>query len=258
MGIFLDIVVVLVLLASVIVSVLRGFIREVLTILGLVGGAVAAFVAGPLLQPTTRGWFGVVEGAEDPGSLFGMLPYSLIADGLAYAIVFLVFVIIFSTLSHFLSKSVKHMGLGAVDRALGAVFGIARGGLILGLLYLFPLFLVGEDQQKEVFKESKAQPYLEFTSRWILSYVPKNAEEEIAEGAEKLQNMSETRKKFEEMDILEKAPDADGSDLPKSGYGDEFRERMDKLFEDVEQAPLNGESVLTPEPEPEQQPSENP
>ena len=51
-----DVIAALIMLASIGIAILRGFIREVLTIFGLVGGAVAAYVGGPLLTPTVRGW----------------------------------------------------------------------------------------------------------------------------------------------------------------------------------------------------------
>ncbi len=150
-----DIIAALIMLASIGIAILRGFIREILTIFGLVGGAVAAYIGGPLLAPTVQGWLGVVEGDENPEMFFNMLPYPLLGNILSYAAIFIIFVILLSVLSHFLAESVKSLGLGAVDRTLGMVFGIARGILFLGLLYLpqiwvHPAHLPESSQSRDV------------------------------------------------------------------------------------------------------------
>ncbi len=238
-GFFLDIAVVAVVLISVVIAVLRGFIREVLTILGLVGGAAAAYVLGPLLVSTTRGWLGVAENSEEPQVFMGMVPYTLLAEVLAYGIVFIVFVIILSILSHFLSKFVQSIGLGAVDRALGAVFGLARAALVLGLLYLpFYYMIEGDEQKEEWFPNSKSQVYVEATSRFIDGYIPKVAQDAVQAGAEEASKVSEARKKMEELDILrgeQDEPKQENQSTPKKGYTEEFREGMDELIETLEE-----------------------
>lgn len=236
-----DIIALVVMLASVVIAILRGFIRELLTIFGMFGGAVAAFVGGPMLSPYMRGWLGVVEGAEEPPALFGILPYSILAEILAYGLIFIVFVIFLSVLSHFLAESVRNLGLGAVDRTLGMVFGIIRGVLFLGLLYLPIYKLVSAEQMKDwpFLETSKSRVYLEMTSRWIDGFIPSAQDEEESEEDKSLLN--EGIKKLEELDLLNSD---ENSDQPaenkllspkklKEGYTDDFREKMDKLIEDT-------------------------
>lgn len=230
-GLIVDIAVLAVILVSVVIAVLRGFIREVLTIFGLAGGVAAAWIGGPLLVETTRGWVGYQENAEEPQLLLGALPYSVLADILAYGLVFVTFVVILSVISHFLSKAVRNMGLGAIDRALGAVFGLARAALVLGLLYLLPFYMIEDEQKEEIFVDSKSQVYLEATARWIDGFIPKLAEDE-QEGEESEGVVSEARKKFEELGILEEGQEEGGEALPKSGYTEEFRDGVDRLIEE--------------------------
>lgn len=237
-GLILDIAVVSILLFSITIAVLRGFIREVLTVFGLIGGAAAAYVLGPFLVGTTRGWFGVVEDSEEPQEMFDLVPYSLVADVIAYGMVFIVFLIILSVISHFLSKFVKSIGLGAVDRALGALFGIVRAVLVIGLLY-FPFYKMVEskEQKEEWFGDSKTQIYVEASSRFLDGYIPKYAQDAIEKGVEDAGAVSETRKKMEELDILngEKTQSDDqAGDALKKGYTEEFRDGMDKLIEKID------------------------
>lgn len=231
-----DIFVILVLLVSVVIAILRGFIREVLTIFGLAGGAAAAYMFAPLLTPSMRGWLGVTDEAE-PAKLMDIVPYTVVADVLSYAVIFIVFVIILSVLSHFLAEFVKNMGLGAIDRSLGAVFGLVRGALVLGLLYLPILHFVEEDQMKEdlpFLHESQTRIYLAATSQWINGFLPNDLEEnEDAEDG--IKQLSEAQKKLQDMNLLDnddvKNKIVEDVNKKKDGYTDEARDAMDKLIE---------------------------
>ena len=246
----LDIIAGLIMLASILIAILRGFIREVLTIFGLVGGAVAAYIGGPLLSPQYQSWMGVTEGQEDPELMLGMVPYPLVAEVLAYATVFIVFVILLSILSHFLAESVKNLGLGAVDRTLGMVFGIVRGVLFLGLLYL-PIYYLAGDEQKEdwsFLQNSKSRVYLEATSEWIAGFIPVNEEDiNFEETNETATAVNDARKKLQDMNLLQKSDSElqePNDQKSKDGYSDESRSEMDKLIEDVNSPEQNSNDTL--------------
>lgn len=236
-GLFLDVFVGIVLLISVLISFLRGFIREVLTIFGIVGGMLAAYMGGPLLSPLIRGWLGVKEGADDVEKFLGILPYPLLADILAYGLILITVVIILSILSHYIAEFVKNLGLGALDRTLGVVFGVARAVFVLGLLYLLPYYMIDKEQKSELLGNSKSVVYLEATARWMDGFIPKDVVEQAQEGLNKVNENSDIRKKFEEMDILtplqESSDDAkkQEKDKVKDGYTDDFRNKMDELIE---------------------------
>ncbi len=230
-----DIVVLVVLLISALIAFLRGFIREVLTITGVVGGLAAAYFAGPLLAPYMRGWFGVEDGIE-PERLFNILPYDIVADALSYGLIFIIVVVLLSILSHFLAETAKTIGLGAVDRTLGFIFGILRGIVLLGLLYL-PVHLFIDDETKGgVFDGSKTHFYLEQTSEALAEFIPESTVEDIEDGVGSLEEASQTRKKLEEINLLRR----DGEDEPvratpdqnSEGYSAEFRDKMDQLFDE--------------------------
>ncbi len=225
-----DIIVIAVLLISALIAFLRGFIREVLTIFGTLGAFVAAFFGGPILSPTARGWLGVVPD-EAPKKLFGVLPYSLLADLISYGSIFLVVVIVLSLISHVLAETAKSLGLGAVDRTFGVIFGLLRGIVLLGLLYL-PVYLMAPVETKESwFAESKTHFYLEKTSALLAKALPdstvKDIEQKVVEGAQS------TREKLQNIDVLQKEDGADGAEKKdgKNGYTEDFREDMDHLFE---------------------------
>lgn len=235
-GLFVDIFVALVLIGSALIAFLRGFIREVLTIMGIVGGSVAAYFFAPHLMPLMRDWFGVVEGKEEEaGALFGVVPYPILADGLSYAAIFIVVVIFLSIISHFMAEFAKKIGLGPLDRTLGVVFGLGRGIVVLGLLNLVFYFLLGEETKKDLKENSKLYIYVDTTSQWFAQFWPKDLEESIQEGKKNAEEISETRKKLEELGVLDSMQKA-GDVLEKSseemkGYGEDFRNEMDMLIE---------------------------
>src|SRR5688572_6867065 len=96
----IDTIVGVIVLASALISFMRGLIREVLTIAGVVGGILAAVFLGPIMVPTVREWFGAGEG-QTPGKLFDIIPMEIVADAVTYGVIFIAVVIVLSVASHF-------------------------------------------------------------------------------------------------------------------------------------------------------------
>lgn len=109
---------------SVAASVLRGAVREVMAL----GSWIAAF------------WAAKLYGA----ALAPLLPQSLSSPAgravAGFLGVFLAALVAMSLLTLAVSRLVKTAGLGPVDRSLGAVFGLARGLLVVVTLVLFAGF----------------------------------------------------------------------------------------------------------------------
>lgn len=234
----IDIVVALVVLSSALISFMRGFIREVLTIAGVVGGILAAVFVGPSLAPTVRVWFGVGEGAdtENAKKLFDLIPMEVVADVTTYGAIFITVVIVLSVLSHFISGAVKAIGLGPVDRSLGVIFGVARALVLLGLFYLPFHFGMPERPKQEFFKDSQTHYFIEKIAIEMAAYLPES--DEVKEETDDL-----IKKKLEDQNLLggkKRDPDAKLSITPLEdapadtpageGYKDEEREKLDELF----------------------------
>lgn len=259
----IDVVVIIVLLFSAAISFWRGFIREVLTIAGIVGGIVAAYVGGPLLIPHMRGWFGVVDG-EEPQMLFGPITYEMAADVTSYLTILLVVIFILSVISHFISEFVKNIGLGALDRTMGVVFGLARGILLLGLIYM-PISYIVTDEQKETYLvPTRSYVYLDATAQLLMKYMPGEVEQALKDSAqdasEKVESANTMREQLQDMKLLgsdenaqkpvetEPVDPATGTNKP-AGYSDGFRDDMNKLIEDS----LKSGSQSGAQPQPAQQ-----
>lgn len=238
----LDVLALVAIVLSSIVAFLRGFIRECLTIVGVVGGLIASFFGAPFLIPAMQGWLGVKPG-EKPAQLFDVVPMTIVADVLSYSLIFIVVVIVLSVLAHFLAAGAKAVGLGPVDRTLGVIFGIARAVVLLALLYLPFLLLVSDKERDEWFEGSRTRLYIESTSEWIASFLPKGTEEAVDEKAKETgEKIDETRKRLEGMDALKNTADKavralDQTVAPQKndeGYKADERQNLDQLFENAQ------------------------
>lgn len=226
----IDIVVGAIVLISAIISFLRGFIREVLTIAGVVGGLFAAIFFGPSLSPTFQSWLGIVDG-EEIERLFDIVPMNIVADICAYATIFIVVVIVISIISHFTAGAIKLMGLGPIDRTLGVIFGIFRAVVLLGLIYLPFHLLMDEGDKTKYFTGSKTHLFIEKTAEVLYRFIPSTDDlqgkaKEVTEGA--------LKKSLSENGILQdKSKKTDLNSIPKSedaGYEKDERQELDDLM----------------------------
>lgn len=115
-----DIVILAIIALSALISVWRGFLREVLSLLAWILAFWAGFTFGPLIA----------------GQLAVYVDTPSIQVVLGFCIVFILTLIVLSVLGHFIVKLINKTGLTGTDRILGLLFGIARGGLIVLVMVL--------------------------------------------------------------------------------------------------------------------------
>jgi len=109
-----DYAVLAVMAASLLLGLWRGVVSEILALLAWV----VAFVAARLLAADVAPVFG------------GLVPDGALRYVAGFATVFVAVLVVFSIGRLVVRLLLKAVGLGWADRALGAVFGIARGVLI--------------------------------------------------------------------------------------------------------------------------------
>ena len=106
--------------ASVVISIMRGFAREVLAL----AGWVIAFVAANALSTTVA------------GTLMPFVSEPSVRGLTAFVAVFVITLIAMSLIAMLVARLLKSAGLGLEDRLLGGFFGLARGLLIVMLIVL--------------------------------------------------------------------------------------------------------------------------
>ena len=143
----IDGAVALVVVISALLAYSRGFVREMLAILGWVGATILAFLFADQVRPLI---------AQIPGldSFIGdSCELSIIA---AFAAVFAVALVIFSIFTPLFSSAVQRSALGGVDQGLGFLFGVARGLLLVAVAF-FVYDTVLSAQSIEMVEDSRAK-----------------------------------------------------------------------------------------------------
>ena len=156
---YLDLAVLAIVLVSALLSMMRGFTREVLAIASWVAAAAAAYYFYPTVTPY-------------------LLPYihkDVIAQAAAAALVFFGTLIVVSLFTVRLSDAILDSKVGALDRSLGFLFGVARGFLLAVVAFSIFNWLVSEKQQPEWVRNARTRPILTDTADRIVAMLPEDA-----------------------------------------------------------------------------------
>ena len=150
-----DYTILLIIGISVVVSMMRGAVREVLAIMG---------------------WLAAIYVAKNYATqLIPLLPADIPTEALkilaAHVIVFLGVLLVASLLTIALSSLIRKIGLNWLNRGIGAVFGFARGLLIVSVL----VFLAGLTSLPKDARWTNAMfsSPLEALVKTMLPFVPK-------------------------------------------------------------------------------------
>ncbi len=173
----LDWMLVALLVYSTVRATLKGFILEMFSLGGLVAGILlASWNYSPV--------------AEQMVSL--VAPLTKITRATAEVAAFLTIVIVVMVacglLGKFLRTSASAIGLGFVDRALGAVFGFARGCL-LGVSVM--LALAAFDPDARLTARSQLLPYFLAGAHGVSFVVPDGLRQQVADGADEIKHKSD-------------------------------------------------------------------
>lgn len=147
---------------SVLISLMRGAVREILS---LAGWILAFYIARTYAS-----------------QIVPLLPYDIPSEKLkmlaAFLILFLAVLLIASLLSIALSGLLKEVGLGWLNRLLGGVFGLLRGLLIVTVLVL----LAGMTQlpKDERWTNAMFSAPLEALAKTVLMWLPKSISQHVS------------------------------------------------------------------------------
>jgi membrane protein required for colicin V production len=123
----IDGIVAAVILLSAVLAYSRGLVREGMAIAGWVGAAVLAYIFAPQAEPLVRELPVVGEFLSDSCEL------SIIAS---FAAVFALGLVVMSLFTPLFSSAVQRSVLGGLDQALGFLFGVVRGILLVAVAFI--------------------------------------------------------------------------------------------------------------------------
>jgi membrane protein required for colicin V production len=157
----IDLIVIAVVLISALVALWRGLVRETFSIFEWVASAYAAIRLTPIFQPM----------------LAGIVEPSWLAWIAVFVGTFLLVLVPLSIMTHRFAEVVKRSEIGAIDRALGFVFGVGRGLVIVGLAYIAYASFVPLESQSATVTEARLFPLIQNSSEVLLSLVPESRSE---------------------------------------------------------------------------------
>ncbi|MCF6110058.1 CvpA family protein [Mesorhizobium muleiense] len=181
-------------LVSAMLAMVRGFSREVLSVISWIAAAAAAFFFYQPVLPYVQPY---VDNEK-------------IAMVVAAGIVFIVALIIVSIITMKLADWIIDSRVGALDRTLGFLYGAARGILVVAVALLFFNWLAGPKAPGWV-ADAKSRPLLESIGAKLESLLPEDPENAILNRLNPNQPAPETGSE------TPPAADAPAADAPATG-----------------------------------------
>lgn len=212
----LDVAVAALLFVSAAFAYFRGFVHEVLSITGWIGAAAASVYGFPYARPFFR------QAIANP----------LFADIAAGAALFLVALVVLSLLARAISRRVKASALGALDRALGFLFGLARGALVATLAFLVYILAVPADERPEWVLKARTTPLIGAGAHILITLLPPATAERlgIRQGGAPGPDSRTPAPEPSARDLLQPRPQAPERPLPE-GYSEKERQDMQRLID---------------------------
>lgn len=159
----LDIILLAVMLISGLLAMIRGFMREILSIAAWIAAALATLYFFNRLVPYAQQYFN----------------NDIVAKAAVIGGVFLGTLLIVSVITVRISDMILDSRIGALDRTLGFLFGLARGLIIVVVAFLFFDWLVPQKSQPTWVTGAKSRVVLASTGDWLKSMLPDDPESTI-------------------------------------------------------------------------------
>jgi membrane protein required for colicin V production len=148
-----DLFILTILLGSMLIGVLRGFIREAVSLAFWILAIWAAWKMGPVVEP----------------HLGGLLADPTIAPWVGRLVILILVLLMGWVVGMLLSYFTRALGLGPLDRVIGLFFGILRGLVLMGLVVIGAELL--HMNQEDWWARSKLVPYGETVGDWLRAMV---------------------------------------------------------------------------------------
>ena len=161
-----------------------------------------------------------------------MISIELAADLAAGIAVFVISLAILSILTSAISKRVQNSTLNALDRSLGFLFGLARGGILVCLLYVAIKWMMPIVDQPAWLRGARAMPLIETGAQQLRALIPEEAAAKADTAA------AETNKLIESQKVIEGliAPEPKSGEMGTlEGYGRKIRNEMERLIDSSSQ-----------------------
>ena len=214
----LDGFVLIVLLLSGLLAFLKGFVHGVLSLVSWAGGGAAAWFGTDYVKPYAR----------------QIITVEWIADIAAGMALFLLGLFALSIVAKALSGLIQQSGMNSLDRSLGLLFGLVRGAVIIGALFVFIVNVIWDPIDRPAWiKDAKSTPLIDKTVAWAQGVAPKEmtaVDKAARDAANTAAQGIEAKKAFDKL-TQPKPAQTDPAQKTDPGYSPSERQGLDRLFQ---------------------------
>lgn len=150
---WVDITIIGIIALSALISIVRGFVREALS---LISWGLAFFIASHF-------YIYIIQ-------YLTYFDSDIVRSAVAITMLFIATLLVCSIVSYVIGQLVQKTGLSGTDRVLGICFGILRGVLVVAAL-LFFIDTFTPLSQSTYWMESQLIPHFHFIIRWFFDYI---------------------------------------------------------------------------------------
>ncbi len=215
-----------IILVSALFAFVRGFIKEMLSVAAWLGAAFAAIYGLQYLEPF------VLEFISEP----------LFVTAIASSSIFITTVVLLSLIGHLIAGRIKDSTLSALDRSLGFLFGVVRGGVVISLAFLVLTLVRPPEEHPKVLREAKTAPFIAMGADILRRLVPPDTFPRRSAGAVEGTLAGDpgidARRTLEALMGGDRAPSADTTEsaatAADSGYNRRQRKDLERLIQSTQ------------------------
>ncbi len=214
-----DICVILVLFFSAGLAYLRGFVQEIFSIVGWISAIAVTIYGFPYIQTPVR----------------QIISIDILADLATGLLLFLSSLVTISLLTRRISNRVKDSLLNSLDRALGFLFGLVRGALIIIIAYVGFEFLMPKNKELRWMDDSRTITLIDPAADFFISLLPKDYSIKRRKQPSSFNRIvSPEEAKDMVKDLINPEPSAENK-ASTDGYGYIDRQNMERLIDNTQQ-----------------------
>lgn len=153
---WVDLALIAVVGVSAMLSFMRGFVREALGIMAWAGAGYVSYVGIDYVRVPVRDMIGSPE----------------MGDIVAHATLFLAGLLALTILAGTIAQLFHNLGLGAVDRTLGVVFGAVRGMALVVVAFIGAGWVTVPERWPEPVRQARMLPVVGDAAGWVAERMP--------------------------------------------------------------------------------------